>query len=82
MQASLNDWKINLNFDIFAPWFWDLFLQKMDKEELNQREKAILRSIVQQFILTATPVGSRNITKKYDIGYSPATVRNILYHTF
>lgn len=50
----------------------------MEKEELNQREKAILRSVVQQFILTATPVGSRNITKKYDIGYSPATVRNIM----
>ena len=50
----------------------------MEKEELNQREKAILRSVVQQFILTATPVGSRNITKKYDIGFSPATVRNIM----
>jgi len=50
----------------------------METEELNQREKAILRSIVQQFILTATPVGSRNITKKYDIGISPATVRNIM----
>ncbi|NWG28321.1 MAG: heat-inducible transcription repressor HrcA [Ignavibacteriaceae bacterium] len=50
----------------------------MDTEELNPREKAILRSIVQQFILTATPVGSRNITKKYDIGFSPATVRNIM----
>jgi heat-inducible transcriptional repressor len=50
----------------------------MEPEELNQREKAILRSIVQQFILTATPVGSRNITKKYDIGFSPATVRNIM----
>ena len=50
----------------------------MEKEELNQREKAILRSVVQQFILTATPVGSRNITKKYDIGYSPATVRNVM----
>ena len=50
----------------------------MEKEELNQREKAILRSIIQQFILTATPVGSRNITRKYDIGYSPATVRNIM----
>jgi heat-inducible transcriptional repressor len=50
----------------------------METEELNQREKAILRSIVQQFILTATPVGSRNITKKYDIGFSPATVRNIM----
>lgn len=50
----------------------------MDKEDLNQREKSILRSVVQQFILTATPVGSRNITKRYDIGYSPATVRNIM----
>lgn len=50
----------------------------MGKEELNQREKAILRSVVQQFILTATPVGSRYITKNYNIGYSPATVRNIM----
>lgn len=47
-------------------------------EDLNEREKAILRSIVQQFILTASPVGSRNITKKFDIGFSPATVRNIM----
>lgn len=50
----------------------------MGKEELNQREKAILRSVVQQFILTATPVGSRYITKNYNIGFSPATVRNIM----
>jgi heat-inducible transcriptional repressor len=47
-------------------------------EELNEREKNILRSVIQQFILTATPVGSRNITKKYEIGLSPATVRNIM----
>lgn len=33
---------------------------------------------MQQFILTASPVGSRNITKKFDIGVSPATVRNIM----
>ncbi|MFI5236670.1 MAG: heat-inducible transcriptional repressor HrcA [Ignavibacteriales bacterium] len=50
----------------------------MDIEELSQREKTILRSIVQQFILTATPVGSSNITKKYDVGFSPATVRNVM----
>lgn len=47
-------------------------------EELNEREKSILRSIVQQFILTASPVGSRLISKNYDIGVSPATVRNIM----
>jgi heat-inducible transcriptional repressor len=50
----------------------------MIDEELNEREKSILRSIVQQFILTAAPVGSRYIVKKYDIGYSPATVRNVM----
>lgn len=50
----------------------------MIPEELNEREKNILRSIVQQFILTASPVGSRYIVKKYDIGVSPATVRNIM----
>ncbi|HSL89101.1 MAG TPA: heat-inducible transcriptional repressor HrcA [Ignavibacteriaceae bacterium] len=50
----------------------------MIDEELNEREKSILRSIVQQFILTAAPVGSRYIVKKYDIGFSPATVRNIM----
>ena len=50
----------------------------MLNEELNEREKNILRYIIQQFILTASPVGSRNITKKYDVGVSPATVRNIM----
>jgi heat-inducible transcriptional repressor len=50
----------------------------MNNEELNDREKNILRFIIQQFILTANPVGSRNITKRYDIGFSPATVRNIM----
>ena len=47
-------------------------------EDLSEREKNILRSIVQQFILTASPVGSRNITKKYEMGISAATVRNIM----
>jgi len=50
----------------------------MVHEELNERERSILRYVIQQFILTALPVGSRNITKKYDIGVSPATVRNIM----
>ncbi len=47
-------------------------------DKLNDREKNVLRYIIQQFILTASPVGSRNIAKKYDIGVSPATVRNIM----
>jgi heat-inducible transcriptional repressor len=50
----------------------------MNNQELNEREKSILRYVIQQFILTASPVGSRNITKKYNLGISPATVRNIM----
>ncbi|OGU37687.1 MAG: heat-inducible transcription repressor HrcA [Ignavibacteria bacterium RIFOXYB2_FULL_35_12] len=53
-------------------------IHQMSFAELNEREKSILRYIIQQFILTASPVGSRNITKRYDLGISPATVRNIM----
>lgn len=50
----------------------------MDEYILNEREKAILRYVIHQFILTANPVGSRNIAKKYKLGLSPATIRNIM----
>lgn len=50
----------------------------MQNGQLNERERNILRYIIQQFILTAFPVGSRNIAKKYDLNISPATVRNIM----
>lgn len=50
----------------------------MKIEELNDREKFILQYVIQQFIITASPVGSRNIVKKYDLELSPATVRNIM----
>ncbi len=46
--------------------------------ELTEREKSILRYVIHQFILTANPVGSRNLSKKYNVGYSPATVRNVM----
>ena len=50
----------------------------MQQKELNEREKNILRYIIQQFILTASPVGSRNIARRYNVGFSPATIRNIM----
>ena len=50
----------------------------MNNLELTEREKSILRYVIHQYILTANPVGSRNISKKYDVGYSPATIRNIM----
>lgn len=50
----------------------------MEEYKLKEREKAILRFVIHQFILTANPVGSRNVSKKYDIGLSPASIRNIM----
>ncbi len=50
----------------------------MNSSELKEREKSILRYVIHQFILTANPVGSRNLSKKFGIGYSPATIRNIM----
>ncbi len=50
----------------------------MFTSELTDREKSILRYVIHQFILTANPVGSRNLSKKYEVGFSPATVRNIM----
>lgn len=45
-------------------------------EELTDRKKAILRSIVDDYIHTAQPVGSRAVSKKHELGLSSATIRN------
>lgn len=50
----------------------------MDTNELSEREKRILRSIINEFVLTANPVASRFIAKHYEMGLSPATIRNIM----
>lgn len=43
---------------------------------LQPRQIQILRAIIEEFIETAQPVGSDTIDKKYNIGVSPATIRN------
>ncbi|TSA27596.1 MAG: heat-inducible transcription repressor HrcA [Ignavibacteriales bacterium] len=50
----------------------------MEEYLLKDREKAILRFVIHQFILTANPVGSRNVSKRYDLGLSPASIRNVM----
>jgi heat-inducible transcriptional repressor len=44
--------------------------------DLTARQIQILRAIIQDFIETAEPVGSDTIDRKYNIGVSPATIRN------
>jgi heat-inducible transcriptional repressor len=47
-------------------------------EELSERDKAVLRHVVQFFILTANPVGSRQLAKHSGLNLSPATIRNLM----
>ena len=43
---------------------------------LSERKLKILQAIISDFIKTAEPVGSRTLSKKFDLGISPATIRN------
>jgi heat-inducible transcriptional repressor len=43
---------------------------------LDERKKQILHAIVNDYVTTAEPVGSRTISKKYGLGVSSATIRN------
>lgn len=44
--------------------------------DLNDRKKKILQAIIDEYIGTAEPVGSRAISKKENLGLSSATIRN------
>lgn len=44
--------------------------------DLNDRKLKILTAIVRDYIETAEAVGSRTISKKYDLGVGAATIRN------
>ena len=44
--------------------------------ELDERKKKILSSVVEDYITSAEPVGSKNIVDKHNLEYSPATIRN------
>ena len=43
---------------------------------LTERQILVLKAIVEEFIQTAQPVGSRVLSKKEDLNFSAATIRN------
>lgn len=43
---------------------------------LDERKFMILQAIIDDYITTAMPVGSRTISRKSGVGFSPATIRN------
>ena len=48
----------------------------MDVHPLDARKERILRAIIDDYVLTALPVGSRTISRKYETNLSSATIRN------
>ncbi len=49
-------------------------------QALTERQETILGLIIHQYIDAAQPVGSRWLVDKYQLGVSPATVRNEMAH--
>ncbi|MGD0623902.1 MAG: heat-inducible transcriptional repressor HrcA [Thermodesulfobacteriota bacterium] len=47
-------------------------------ETFTERDRKILQAIIMDYIQTAEPVGSRTVSKKYKMGLSPATIRNVM----
>ena len=43
---------------------------------MDERKKRILEAIIEEYTKTAEPVGSSKIASDYDLGFSPATIRN------
>lgn len=43
---------------------------------MDERKRRVLQAIVDDYIHTAEPVGSRTVARKYNLGVSPATIRN------
>ncbi len=44
--------------------------------ELSERKLRILQAIISDYVMSAEPVGSRTLSRRFDLGISPATIRN------
>ena len=48
----------------------------LEERKLDDRKLAVLRAIVQDYVGTEEPVGSKALVERHNLGVSPATVRN------
>jgi heat-inducible transcriptional repressor len=46
--------------------------------ELDRRSREIFRQIVEVYVETGEPIGSRTIARRIDMSLSPATIRNVM----
>jgi heat-inducible transcriptional repressor len=47
-------------------------------QKLNERSRAIFRQIVESYLATGDPVGSRNLSRQLPMTLSPASIRNVM----
>jgi heat-inducible transcriptional repressor len=47
-------------------------------EDLDQRSREIFRNIVESYLETGDPLGSRTLARQLSLGVSPATIRNVM----
>ncbi|MCF4166870.1 heat-inducible transcriptional repressor HrcA [Zavarzinia compransoris] len=47
-------------------------------QELNERSRQIFRTIVESYLETGEPVGSRTLSQRLDFSLSPASIRNVM----
>lgn len=47
-------------------------------EQLSARERRVLEAVIQTYVQTAEPAGSRTVSRRFGLGVSPATIRNTM----
>src|SRR5918997_1729643 len=50
----------------------------MSFQELSERERRVLEAVIQTYVATAEPAGSRTLSRRFGLGVSPATIRNTM----
>src|SRR3990172_7007585 len=50
----------------------------LEGDDLTERERQVLEAVIRTYVDTAEPAGSRNVSRRYDLGVSAATVRNTM----
>ncbi len=53
-----------------------LICVKMTESSPSERQQLVLRLVIEQYVRSAAPVGSKTITHGYNLGVSAATIRN------
>src|SRR5947208_9949623 len=47
-------------------------------EQLSKRERRVLEAVIQTYVQTAEPAGSRTLARRFGLGVSPATIRSTM----